>query len=130
MRSSGVPHWPDPTSGGSFDKSKLTLQQLGVSSTQLQAAQDVCSHLLPTASSAQRRLAAAQALRFSQCMRGHGVTSFPDPGSGGRIPDPASLGIDQGSPLFQAANQACRAFRPPYMPSNASYSAWARAHGS
>ena len=59
----------------------------------------------------------------------HGVPNFPDPGSDGRIPDPASVGIDQGSPKFEAANQACRKYRPPYMPSNAAYNAYARTHG-
>jgi hypothetical protein len=56
-------------------------------------------------------------------MRNHGVKNFPDPGSDGRIPD--SFGIDQGSPKFEAANQACRRYRPPYIPSNAAYDAYA-----
>ena len=67
---------------------------------------------------------------FSQCVRRHGVPNFPDPGSDGRIPDPATVGINQGSPKFEAANQACRRYRPPYMPSNAAYDAYARAHGA
>jgi hypothetical protein len=46
-----------------------------------------------------------------------------------RIPDPAAGGIDQGSPKFQAANQACGKYRPPYMPSNAEYNAYVRTHG-
>ena len=71
----------------------------------------------------------ALALEFSQCVRSHGVPNFPDPGSDGRIPDPATVGINQGSPKFEAANQACRAYRPPYLPSNAAYNAYARTHG-
>jgi hypothetical protein len=71
----------------------------------------------------------AQALQYSRCVRSHDVPNFPDPDSSGRIPDPASLGIDQGSPKFQAANQACGKYRPPYMPSNAAYNAYARTHG-
>jgi hypothetical protein len=71
----------------------------------------------------------AQALRFSECVRAHGVAGFPDPGSDGRIPDPASAGIDQGSPLFEAANQDCGRYRPPYLPSNAAYNSWARTNG-
>jgi hypothetical protein len=133
MRSNGVPNWPDPNSSGVFDKSKLTSQQLGASSAKVQAAQSACSHLLPNGgrgpSPAQVQLIRAQALRFSQCVRAHGVPNFPDPDSSGRIPDPASAGIDQGSPKFEAANQACRAYRPPYMPSNSAYNAYARTHG-
>ena len=71
----------------------------------------------------------AQGLRFAQCMRTHGV-ALPDPDSSGRIPEPGSVGIDQGSPQFQAANQACGTDRPPYLPSNAAYNAWAQTHGS
>jgi hypothetical protein len=133
MRSNGVPNWPDPNSSGVFDKSKLTSQQLGASSAKVQAAQSACSHLLPNGgrgpSPAQVQLIRAQALRFSQCVRAHGVPNFPDPDSSGRIPDPASAGIDQGSPKFEAANQACRASRPPYMPSNSAFNAYARTHG-
>jgi hypothetical protein len=132
MRSNGVPNWPDPSSNGVFDKSKLTSQQLGASTARIQAAQGVCGHLLrngggPTA--AQARQAKAQALRFSQCVRAHGVPSFPDPDSTGRIPDPAGEGIDQGSPKFRAANQACAKDRPPYIPSNSAYDAYLRTHG-
>jgi hypothetical protein len=71
----------------------------------------------------------AEALEFAQCVRAHDVPNFPDPGRDGRIPDPATLGINQGSPEFEAANQACGKYRPPYMPSNAAYNAYARAHG-
>jgi hypothetical protein len=125
MRSNGVPTWPDPNSSGVFDKSKITTQQLGVSSSRIQVAQSACQHLLPPASATQQRLNTAQALQFSQCMRNNGVPSFPDPDGSGRIPDPASLGIDQGAPQFQAANQACAQYRPPYFPSNESYNSYA-----
>jgi hypothetical protein len=133
LRSHGVPNWPDPNSSGVFDKSKLTLHQLGVSSSRLQSAQTACKHLAPNgvqpANQAQLQQMKAQALQFSQCVRAHGVPNFPDPDSTGRIPDPASVGIDQGAPKFQAANQACGKYRPPYMPSNAAYNAYARTHG-
>lgn len=134
VRSNGVRNWPDPNARGVFDKSKLTLQQLGVSRSRLQTAQRACRNLLPNGgrppSQAQQQQVKAQALRFSQCVRAHGVPNFPDPGSDGRIPDPATVGIDQGSPKFQAANQACGRYRPPYMPSNSAYNAYARTHPS
>jgi hypothetical protein len=126
-----VPNYPDPTRSGLV---KETPQQLGVSTTQFQRAQSACRHLLPNGgqppNQAERQQVRAQALSFSQCVRTHGVPNFPDPGSDGRIPDPATVGIDQGSPKFQAANHACRKYRPPYMPSNAAYNVWARAHRS
>jgi hypothetical protein len=134
MRANGVPNYPDPSSSGVFDKSKLTPQQLGASSTRIQAAQRACQHLLPsgpgsTPTPAQRERVRAQAVSFSRCVRSHGVPNFPDPASDGRIPDPASVGIDQGSPKFEAANRACGRYRPPYMPSNAAYNAYARTTG-
>jgi hypothetical protein len=135
MRSHGVPNWPDPTSSGAFDKSKLTSQQLGASSSAVQAAQRACQHLLPNGGlppdQAQLQQIRAQALQYSHCMRANGVPNFPDPVSTDRerIPDPASLGIDQGTPKFQAANRACGTYRPPYIPSNAAYDEYARTHG-
>ena len=125
MRAHSVPNWPDPNSDGVFDKTKVTVQRLNVSSTQLQAAQNACQALLPPASATQQRLDAAQALKFAQCIRGHGVPGFPDPDGSGRIPDPASVGIAQGSSQFETANQACAQYRPPYIPSNEAYAAYA-----
>jgi len=131
VRAHGVPRFPDPTSSGQAPPKK-SLAQLGVSSARLQSAQSACRSLLPNGgrppSQAEQVQVRAQALRFAQCVRSHGVPGFPDPGSDGRIPDPASVGIDQGSPKFEVANQACRADRPPYMPSNTAYNAWERSH--
>jgi hypothetical protein len=128
-----VSNWPDPDSSGEFDKSKLALQRLGVSGSQLQAAQTACRPLSPNGgrppNQSERARARVQALRFSRCVRNHGVSNFPDPDSTGRIPDPASVGVDQGSPKFQAANEACRKYRPPYIPSNSAYDSWARTNG-
>jgi len=130
MRSKGVSDYPDPTSSG---LPKETFQQLGVTSSRFQAAQNACQHLLPNGghgpTQAEVQQVKAQGLKFAQCMRHHGV-ALSDPASTGRIPDPASVGIDQGSPQFQAANQACRKYRPPYMPSNSQYNAYARTHGT
>jgi hypothetical protein len=131
MRAHGVPHFPDPTSGGELVKESL--QQLGVSSSRFQAAASACNSLLPNGGSgpnpAQLQQERAQALSFSECVRSHGVANFPDPASNGRIPDPATVGVNQGSPKFQTANQACAKYRPPYVPSNAAYNAYARATG-
>ena len=131
MRSNGVPNFPDPDASGTIPKESL--QQLGVSSSRFQSAQSACRHLLPNGGSgptaAQVQQMRVLSLTFAQCVRRHGVPSFPDPDSTGRIPDPASVGINQGSPKFEAANQACGKYRPPYMPSNAAYNAYARTHG-
>lgn len=130
MRSHGVTAFPDPNGSGAIPKE--TLQQLGVGSAGFHAAQSACRHLLPNGgrppSRAAQQRVAALSLAFARCVRAHGVPRFPDPDSTGRIPDPASVGIDQGAPKFQAANEDCAKDRPPYIPSNAAYDAWARTH--
>ena len=53
----------------------------------------------------------SQALRFSECMRSHGVTSFPDPNPTGGIK--IGLGeINAQSPGFQQAQSGCRHLLP------------------
>jgi hypothetical protein len=132
MRAHGVPRYPDPTSGGGLVKASL--QQLGVSSSRFEAAKRTCQHLLPNGgrgpSPAQLQQGRALALEFARCVRAHGVPRFPDPGSDGRIPDPASVGIDQGSPKFEAANESCRTYRPPYIPSNQAYNSYTTTRAS
>jgi hypothetical protein len=132
MRSNGVSAYPDPDGSGQLVKESL--HQLGVTSARFQAAETACRHVLPnggrTPSRAEQQRVAAQSLRFSQCVRAHGVPRFPDPAGDGRIPDPASVGIDQGSPKFESANRACAQYRPPYMPSNSAYNVWARTHAT
>jgi hypothetical protein len=131
MRAHGIPNFPDPGSDGVIPKESL--QQLGVSEPQFQAAQGNCRHLLPNGGAgptpAEIQHVRAQALLYAECVRAHGVPTFPDPGSDGRIPDPSTVGVNQGAPNFEAANAACAKYRPPYMPSNARYNAWARTHG-
>jgi hypothetical protein len=95
IRSHGVPNYPDPDSSGTLPKPDA--QAFGVSSSQLNAAQRACQHLLPTtggsltASSLQQcylsdvcpqalvQQAVSEGLKFSRCMRSHGVPRWPDP---------------------------------------------------
>jgi hypothetical protein len=101
MRTHGVPLWPDPGSSGS----PLTLRQLGVSSSQLADARQACRSLVPTASATQLSSHdLALALRFSECMRAHGATDFPDPGSNGAIVIPHAM---ESSPGYLAALHFC-----------------------
>ena len=133
MRAHGVLRFPDPGSGGVIPK--VAPDRLGVSSSRFQSAQRACQYLLPNggkgSDQAQLQRSRAQALRFSRCMRAHGVPSFPDPDNTGRIPDPASLHppLDQGARRFQVATRACGASRPADFPSNAAYTTWAKTNG-
>ena len=59
----------------------------------------------------------SKALKFSQCMRAHGVPDFPDPqqhGDGVELTIRAhkGSGLNPNSPQFTAAQRACRAYAP------------------
>ena len=52
---------------------------------------------------------AAGALAFARCMRAHGLSNFPDPGSGGGL---QITGLNPRSPAFRSAQQVCRKYLP------------------
>src|SRR3954451_15064 len=56
----------------------------------------------------------ADPLKYSQCMRAHGVAKFPDPGPNGelRLAVGPDTGIDPESSTFKAAQQACKSLEP------------------
>lgn len=96
IRQNGVPAYPDPDSSGQI--AKRTPQQLGVSPAQFRAAETACQHLLPsggqpTQVQIQQRDQQewAHFRNFTQCMRSHGVTDWPEP-----TPYPQ----DQARPIF------------------------------
>jgi hypothetical protein len=114
MQTHGVPNFPEPNAQGVASASGINPQ-----SPQFQAATKDCRHLLPNGgqpTAAQQAQALAQALKFSQCMRSHGISDFPDPqsgpGGGIRISLRAGKGSDLNpqSPQFQAAQTACQGF--------------------
>ena len=112
MRSHGVPNFPDPTSGGGITIDSSS--GIDPDSPRFQSAQRACRHLLPGGGKpptpAQQAKMQAQALRFSACMRAHGVPSFPDPdfsGGGVGIKIRGGSGIDPNSPVFRSAQRAC-----------------------
>ena len=117
MRSHGEPNFPDPNAQGVLSISSSS--GIDPSTPQFQSAQRACSKYLPNGggppSPAQQAKMQQQALRFSACMRSHGVPNFPDPQFGnGKIGiriGPGS-GIDPRSPQFQAAQKACQSELP------------------
>ena len=63
---------------------------------------------------------AASAVAYSQCMRQHGVSNFPDPttsGHGVGFSITPSMGINPRAPAFRAAQQSCRHLLPGGQPS-------------
>jgi hypothetical protein len=64
-------------------------------------------------------------LAFSECMRSHGVPTFPDPGPGGGIQ--LSSGMNPFSPAFKAARAVCQKLLPGGGPGAAHPTAQAKA---
>jgi len=112
MRSHGVKDFPDPDSGGNFNvSSEPTSSQEG-------DANQACNHLLDTGtqlSAAQTQHTLANLLKYSQCMRAHGVPNFPDPQTttggvgqpGGFTFDTADRNLNQKGSVYQAAAKTC-----------------------
>jgi hypothetical protein len=116
MRSHGVSAFPDPNRSGAIPK--IGLQQLGVSSSQFQAAQSVCQHLLPNggqSSQAQDQQMMNAMYSFARCVRSHGVPNWPDPlaesdpGEPGTPGFPRTMpGVNQDSPKVKNAMNSCQ----------------------
>ncbi|HEV3322702.1 MAG TPA: hypothetical protein VG147_11025 [Solirubrobacteraceae bacterium] len=117
MRSHGVSDFPEPTEG------KLIIRGgggagpnrgLNPGSPQFRSAMKACHSLAPAPKISPQQTAAmqAQALKFSECMRSHGVPNFPDPkfeGGGVRMRIGGGPGgVNPQSPQFQAAQKACQ----------------------
>ncbi len=127
MRTHGVPEFPEPSEGRLLlHSSDRNGHVTGVNpqSAQFQAASKACAKLAPKGgkppSPAEQAKLQERALKFSQCMRAHGVPSFPDPkfsssggGFGIRIGSKGGpSAIDPSSPKFQAAQKACQSIMP------------------
>jgi hypothetical protein len=120
MRAHGIPNYPDPSSvSGPIDEN-----QLGVSDTVYESAKTTCDRLYPQPQSAgittaQQQQVEAQLLKFAQCMRSHGLPSFPDPNPASTIWGPgggklfnAPSSINPDSPQFTSAANACKSLMP------------------
>jgi hypothetical protein len=121
MRTHGEPEFPEPVEGG-IRIHNHNGHGPNPESPQFQAAEKACSKYAPAKvapSPAQQAKMQEQALKFSECMRSHGVPNFPDPkfsSSGGGVRVTLEIGksggINPGSPQFQAAQKACQSVSP------------------
>jgi hypothetical protein len=120
MRAHGVPNFPDPSMGpggegfnglGRSINGTLIVDNITFSGPAVRGAEKACSQYLmpsgppPKLTASQKRAALANA----QCMREHGVPSFPDPtfpGNGG-IAIRIGAGANPQSPAFKQASAAC-----------------------
>jgi hypothetical protein len=109
MRSHGDPSFPDPGPGGAFPNKNGSLDK---DSPQFKKASAACKSQEPGAPAPSvfqqdyRKL-----LKYSACMRAHGLPKFPDP-----VLEDHGVSIkgdiDPNSPQFKKASQACRSLMP------------------
>ena len=128
MRGHGVPDFPDPDASGSYTlTSNGSIEGAGgssidINSGQVQAAYGDCRHLLPGGPSVsqleqieqqeqqRQEKALPTLLKYSQCMRSHGVPDFPSPGQSAAPGNGAAINPD--SPQYLAAARACQHLLP------------------
>jgi hypothetical protein len=109
MRTHGVPDFPDPTaSPGGGVGFQVNLNQ---NSPTYQAAAQTCQSLKPGRNQnpqvPSKKLAVE--VRWAQCIRTHGVPTFPDPNAQGAFDSGV---FDPTSSAFQAASQDCLSLQP------------------
>jgi hypothetical protein len=118
MRSHGVSQFPDPDSQGNYSNSQI--QALDNNDPQQRSAWQQCSSLLPNGGSglSVTQIQSIQeqnvrnAVKAAGCMRAHGITNFPDPGtssqaSGINWSPVFSAGFPNDTPGYAAAYKAC-----------------------
>jgi hypothetical protein len=113
MRAHGEPGFPDPQPNGNL---LVNGPADHLNGARMNSANKACQHLMPQGkpmTAAQQRQATDQALKFTACMRSHGITGLADPvlsanGISQRIPN----GIKPNSPVFQSAQRACQKLMP------------------
>ncbi|AQZ69222.1 unnamed protein product [[Actinomadura] parvosata subsp. kistnae] len=111
MRSNGLKDFPDPVDG-QFNTNFRRGTVLDPNSPQWKAALDKCKDLQPAGflggggqmSPEQQQ----KMIKYAECMRKNGVPDFPDPEGGALL----SGNVDQNSPEYRAAAEACRQLNP------------------
>jgi hypothetical protein len=125
MRSHGDPTFPTPTTVDNASEQLVGWAQPGdLKGPQdrsvlraYDAANRTCEVLLPNSGAgpnqAQVQQQLAKDLKFSKCMRSHGLPNFPDPKESKQgISISSAQGLNPGSAQFQTAQKDCRSLVP------------------
>jgi hypothetical protein len=116
MRDHGVSGFPDPqvttTPGGGSVGVKLAVPASAARSPKFKAAQKACQGILPAPGSGgpdHHGPSKQTFLSFAQCLRGHGISSFPDPNAHGQLSIEMirAAGVDIKGPAFFATAKGC-----------------------
>ncbi len=114
MREHGI-DMPDPKVDAN-GRMNMRVNGRGVDDAKMRAAQTACQDKMggsfgPGSGPADPRFQEA-ALKYSQCMRQHGVPKFPDPQPNGGLLVRSGDGVDPNSPTFKAADKTCQQLLP------------------
>jgi hypothetical protein len=112
MRSHGVPDFPDPNAQGGFDSTGGMNPSSPTFVSATNACESASGSTTPPAVSSSNT---AKLLKYSQCMRAHGIADFPDPNSRGGLDISAGKShpdLQPNNPQYIAANKACQADLP------------------
>jgi hypothetical protein len=106
MRDHGISDFPDPDADGQVNDPQLEEARNTVAE-----AEEACKDLSPEGdggSTKDQAAAQERALAYSQCMRDHGISGFPDPAySNGQLVIPKNGKYDPLDPAVQEADAAC-----------------------
>jgi hypothetical protein len=109
MQTHGVPSFPDPGAGA-----VAAMRKVNFGVPQFQVAEKACRADLPdggaTPSTPLPPKVLAEALKFTQCMRRHGVPNWPDPTSTYYVAPPSDSSVN--SPTEVKAAKACEGLLP------------------
>jgi hypothetical protein len=115
MRAHGVPDFPDPDAAGNIHVAPGNPDD-PMNNGQEQIANTACQHLLPAGgqpSTGADQQYVDQLLTLAECMRTHGLPSFPDPiVSGSNVTLPFEGVVNFNSAQFKNAERACKSLIP------------------
>jgi hypothetical protein len=120
MRSHGVANFPDPkiSTHGNGVSVAIGVTPAITGNPHFKSAQQACNKLLPgggPGSGSNHQMTPSEQSRYlkaAACIRSHGVPNFPDPTFSGGGVHIAHQGLNESSPAFKAAVQACESLIP------------------
>jgi hypothetical protein len=120
VRAHGVPDFPDPkiSTHGNGVSVAIRVTPAITGNPQFKSAQQACNKLLPGGGPGEgpnhqiTPQEQSQYLKAAACIRTHGIPSFPDPTFSGGGVHIEHQGLNESSPVFKAAVQACESLIP------------------